>query len=425
MDGKRITILVFFPLFTLIPTLSAQAQPFCTLEPRTCRPNTEVTFSLMLSNPSGSPIWEVRVSTPKGFLILDALPPQDWGYAAEENCIVYQALVDSALLPENGKKEFEFTLQTPVLGEATEKGFKIRVSAKNTKDEVLEENLELMVDNLPPTLEVEPKILGCGEARLEILASERMGNLSACLVLKDNRIPLQLSSKDGVRFEASVRTQPGVEEPASLLIENAWDLAGNSPIENVLPLKVDTVPPKVENCWLEKGGRVIARGEVQENLPVIFVDKRPDRIFIARTSERTPEILIAVSDGSGIGDWELDIGPVISGFDVGKEERAPECEKVFENGIIRVTPKARFGFRTYSLSLKVRDRASPPNETCVRIWIEVEGDLLGSILYFGTVPLVLLIAAPATFLYCAWNVIRLWKEVHGPRSKGTDAEEND
>jgi hypothetical protein len=79
-----------------------------------------------------------------------------------------------------------------------------------------------------------------------------MGNLAAYLLLENTRIPLQLSTKDGIRFEASVRTRSGVEEPASLLIENAWDLAGNRSVENVLPLKVDTIPPKVENAGLKK-----------------------------------------------------------------------------------------------------------------------------------------------------------------------------
>jgi hypothetical protein len=86
-------------------------------------------------------------------------------------------------------------------------------------------------------------------------------------------------------------------------------------------------------------------------------DKPPDRIFIARTSERRPEILIAGLGWLGIGDWELDIGPRISGFDVEQAVHAPECEKVFDNGIIRVIPKERLGLGEYDLSLRVRIEA--------------------------------------------------------------------
>jgi hypothetical protein len=366
---KGITILVVFPLVLIfVPTLSAQVRSFCTLEPRTCRPDTEVTFSLLLTNPSGFPIWEVKVSIPEGFRILDVLPPQDWGYAVEENRIVYQALADYALIPEKGREEFEFSLRIPALGEAKEKGFAVQVSARNTREEVMEENLELMVDNLSPTLEVEPKILGCGEVRLEVLAGERLANLSAYLLLENSRIPLQLSTKDGIVFEAKVRTQPGVEEPASLLIENAWDLAGNSPVENVLPLKVDTIPPRVENCWLERDGRVIAVAEIQES-PLV------------RTSERKPEILIAVSDGSGIENWGLEVSPDFP------------REQVFENGIIRVIPKTELS-GDYTLVLTVGDRASPPNRISRVLRLEVRGGSLESVLRI-MLPLILLVIVAA------------------------------
>jgi hypothetical protein len=223
-----------------------------------------------------------------------------------------------------------------------EKGFKIQVSARNTKDEVLEENLWLLVDNLPPTFKIQPKILGCGEVRLEILASEKLTGLSAHLLLENTRIPLQFSTKDGAKFGAMLKTPVGVEETANLFIENARDLVGNCPIENVLLTKTDTIPPRVENCWLERGGRVIARGKIQDQNSTIM------------TSETRPEILIALSDGSGIGDWELNIVPVVDAFEIG-EVRAPECEKVFNNGIMRVIPKGqfRFGNTTFYSGLEI------------------------------------------------------------------------
>jgi hypothetical protein len=108
----------------------------------------------------------------------------------------------------------------------------------------------------------------------------------------------------------------------------------------------------------------------------------------------------------------LDIGPRISGFDVEQAVHAPECEKVFDNGIIRVIPKERLGLGEYDLSIKVKDGASPPNETQIDLRLEIGGGLLESILHFGTVPIILLAAALATFFYCAWNIIRLWREVH-------------
>jgi hypothetical protein len=347
-----------------------------------------VTFSLLLTNTSGSPVWEVRILIPGGFQILHALPPHDWGYAVEENHIVYQALTDSALVPENGKEEFEFTLQTPILGEAAEEKFKIQISAKNTREEVMEENLWLLVDNLPPTLKVEPEILGCGEVRLEIVASERMGNLSAFLLFENDRIPLQLSTKDGIVFEAIVKTPVGVEETANLFIENAYDLVGNCPIENVLFIKIDTIPPRVENCWLEKDGRVIAKGEVK------------GKVLAIRTSERRPEILFSVSDESGIENWELDTNL--------------PCERVFENGIVKVIPKTELS-GAHNLLLTVRDKATPPNEMHADLWLVIETE--ESVFSTPLLRLVLLIVFEAVLLYLIWKCQREVKQIQISKSQ--------
>jgi hypothetical protein len=344
-----------------------------------------VTFSLLLTNTSGSPIWEVRISVPDGFQVLEILPPQDWGYAVEENSIVYQALADFALIPENGKKEFEFILQTPVLGQAAEKKFKIQISARNIREEMMEENLWLLVDNLPPTFKIQPEILGCGEVKLEILASERVGNLSACLLLENSRIPLQLSTRDGITFEALLATRPGMEKEASLVIENAWDLAGNRPIESVLFLKIDTVPPRVENCWLEKEGKIIAIGWPADGMRIKGVEE--ENLLVVRTLERKPEILIYLSDGSDVQNWELKVSPDFS------------REEIFENGILKVIPKAELS-GSYTFFLTVRDGATPPNEIHRAIWLNV----LEEESYFWVMMLYVFWAAvEASLCYWAWK----------------------
>ena len=321
------------------------------VEPEFGRPENTV-YALTVRNTGGSPLWEVRFAFPSPYEILDALPPEGWGYAIEKDNLgnwfaIFQALEDHALIRENGIREFELTLGIPAgCGESL---VECSAFAKDTEGGQENVTFQVGVDGRPPTVNISQRsVFGLGKQKIEIRPSENLASIQILLV-RENLTEILPVERTENGFQVTVEVIPGFEnlEPELVVVaENTFDRAGNKMASDfTCELKVDTMPPLLENLVVLKEGREI-RGQALDASGVSVL-----KVELTQEGKKKAECIVRLNSHGSLleNSWRSTV--------------------VWENGCFRILfDEAALTAGKYIVSLQAYDGAFPPNVARVE-WV--------------------------------------------------------